>query len=110
MDLHFNHKSKRLMANPWYRHGAAVLLAALLTGSGTAFTQTASPGIAECAPIIDGAARLACYDRLSEQLTTTNPHSNLPHRRYRSNPRSCPRRSTSHGRSHLRSRQRSRHP
>jgi phospholipase A1/A2 len=61
------------MANPWYRHGAAVLLAAILTSAGAVSAQSAPPGIAECAAIIDGAERLACYDRVSAQLTAVPP-------------------------------------
>ncbi len=62
------------MTTSSHRHGgAAALLAAILTSAGAASAQSAPPGIAECAAIVDGAERLACYDRLSEQLTATQP-------------------------------------
>lgn len=60
------------MENPCYRHGAAALLAALLASAGVAFAQ-APPGLAECAAISDNSERLACYDRISAQLTAAPP-------------------------------------
>lgn len=56
-------------------HCSAALLAVLCSSVGVAFAQTAPPGLAECAAIISGTERLACYDRLSERLTTTTPQS-----------------------------------
>ena len=63
------------MENSWYRYSSATLLAATLASSGAAFAQTAPPSLAECAAITSGTERLACYDRLSERLTTTTPQS-----------------------------------